>query len=230
LVQIHDTFEFITAFNNKTANLLRIADDYHELADFYTNQITAWKELREAIVRLEPNANEIDKNPDVARHLKRLNEIYEAEQPYASLKEVNGLISKVEAFNKIIIEKKMQTAISDIDNKIKEVKIILDEKGADADLRNHSLYPLQNTKKKVLAEYRIPNIVALQLNDAQEQYGKAFDTIEEKTGKGEDDTEETKKITTIKAADLTPKFYLESEEIQFLYERGFNDSFINTHG
>ena len=213
---INDTFEFIKAFNDHKDDLQDLSNDMYSLDDFYRNQRHTWEALRNAANEFKPNQAILEKDEEIARALRRMKEILEAQSPYKMLKEVNGLITKVRSVNDSIIEEQRQVAAGEFDQKIAQINSLLDAKGVHGDLRNKSLYPLQNLKKKMYSETSIPHINYM-LQESQEKYDEAIDLIEEATKPEprvpEDEKPKHKKdIKVVKLAHVTFKTYLETEE------------------
>lgn len=216
LVAIHDTFEFIKAFNDHEADLQDLSDDMHDLKDFYKNQKKTWEVLRDAANEFKPNQAILEKQEDIGRALRRMREILEAQSPYKMLKEVNGLISKVRSVNDKIIAEQREDAVKEVDQKIEQVTKLLDAKSTTSDVRNKSLYPLQNVKKKIYSETSIPHI-SFMLQESQEKYEEAIDLIEEATKpeppvSGDDKIKAIKVVKIVKPAHVAFKAYLETEE------------------
>ena len=209
-LSIRDAYEFIKAFNKAEVALLDLSDDFHDLSDFYKNQIKTWETLRKAVDRFKPNQTALDKDEDASRALRRMNEILAASSPYKMLKEVFGLISRVEAVNDTMVEKVRKSAVEEVGRKIAGVVSLLDEKHANDDLRNKALFPLQEIKKKILAEDSMPNI-AYQVNEAEEQHLNAFEVIDNALKPSDKDPKPMKKIKVINAASLASRIYMETE-------------------
>jgi hypothetical protein len=215
VLAISDTYEFIKAFNDGKADLLDLSDDMHDLTDFYRNQIQTWEALRKAVAEFKPNQTILEKDDETARALRRMGEILAVPSPYKLLKEVTGLIAAVKSVNDAIIDQERQTAEKELDQKIDQITALLDLKSAPGDLRNRSLYPLQDLKKKIYVEASIPHISYL-LMESQEKFDEAVDLIEESTKPGHPPgpgpvQPKPKQTKVIKPAHLTSKAYLETE-------------------
>jgi DNA repair ATPase RecN len=180
------------------------------LSDFYKNQIKTWEALRKAVDRFKPNQTALDKDEDASKALRRMNEILATPSPYKMLKEVSGLISRVEAVNDTMVEETRESAVEEVDRKIAGVVSLLDEKYANDDLRNKALFPLQKIKKKILAEDSMPNM-AYQVNEAEEQHLNAFEVIDDALKPSDKDPKPMKKIKVINAASLASRIYMETE-------------------
>ena len=209
LLEIHDSSEFISAFNKRREDLEDASDDLNNLIDFYTHQKTPWASLLDAIDLFKPNRSDIEKNPDALKSLRRMDEIINAPSPYSMIKEVNNLISSVKAVNDVLIEENRKSTIEIIDKKIDQIKAVLNAKKSGDELRNKALYPIQNTKKNVLSYTSIPGI-NYQIKEAQEQFNDAVELIEKETEEKEPGTR--KKIKDINPAYYVSRPYIETAE------------------
>ncbi|MBK7728002.1 MAG: BREX system P-loop protein BrxC [Gammaproteobacteria bacterium] len=95
LLFVKDAFEFVKAFLAQKAALPELAEDVHNLSDFYDNQRRTWDRLRDALeVTFKPNQQLLAKESDAATALQRMTEILAAPHPYGLLHEVEGLIGR----------------------------------------------------------------------------------------------------------------------------------------
>jgi len=212
LLKIYDSYELVKDFNSKKEDLKDTSDDLYELSDFYTNQKSIWETLRKAMEKFKPNQGALEKDIDADKAMQRMNQILSAPNPYGMLKDVNDLVSKVEAVNNALIEKRRESAVQEVENKISQISSMLKDHKADPDFSNKSLYPLQEIKKKILTEYSIPQIITYSVNDAQELFEETLETIDEVFNPSKDPDIKPKPIKTIKPASLKQKAYLETVE------------------
>ncbi|PIP38566.1 MAG: ATPase, partial [Desulfobacterales bacterium CG23_combo_of_CG06-09_8_20_14_all_51_8] len=208
ITKIHDSFEIIRAFTERKDDLKDAADDLHTVADFYTNQRSAWDKLRASLKTVLPNKSALSKHPDAEKALTRMMEIVNAPSPYAMIKEVDGLIVRVEAVNAELLQKTKAAAETELDTEIAEIKAQLDHHKAGENFRGEILYPIQQIKKKIAAEFSIPEI-SYKLAESRETYEEAMITIEEKFAVP-DETHPKKQTRTLKPASLAKKPYLET--------------------
>lgn len=209
LLEIHDSSEFISAFNKRKEDLENASDDLNNLIDFYKHQKPTWESLLDAIDLFKPNMSDIEKNPDAMKRLRRMDKIINATSPYSMINEVNNLISSVKAVNDALIEKNRKFTIEIIDKKIDQIKAVLNGKKAGDELKNKALYPIQNTKKNVLSDTSIPGI-NYQIKEAEEQFNDAVELIEKETE--EKEPGDRKKIQDINPAYYVSKPYIETAE------------------
>ncbi len=208
VVNIHDPFEVIKAFNKNKDDLKDAADDLHTITDFYNNQRKTWEKLQAALESFMPNKTALDKDPESERALKRMLEITEAPSPYNLLKEVEGLVSKVENINTELLQKTRDAAEGEVNAMIDRLKEQLDSHKAGADFKNEILYPIQQIKKEIQDQYSIPEI-RYNVAESQALFEEAVGTIEDKFLPPVKD--KAKQIKSIKAASVGQKVYLESE-------------------
>ncbi len=209
LIQVPDSYERIRMFGKVEADLQDAADDLHNLDDFYNNQKPAWDRLRSAMSAFKPNRTDLEKNETAARALKRMDDILNADAPYGMVKDADDLISAVETINKELVGKQREKTQQNIASSIQQVKEELDRAKADDDLRNKTLYPFQQIRKKIDNDTSIPQI-AYAINEAQEVFEKAIENIE--ANNIVDDKKPPKPIKTINPASLATKTYIESEQ------------------
>jgi hypothetical protein len=212
LLAIRDSYEFFQAFNQAKDDLKDLCDDMHELDDFYTNQRTTWERLKKAmegVFRL--NRQELEKDDTARQALVRMDQILSAARPYGMLKEVDTLISTIKKVNDILVEKRREYAIQEVDKFIGQVSEVLEEYKTTPDLRNKALKPIQNFKKQLQQEESIPGMF-YQQNMAKEEFESAIELIESEAGKKTKGGVAPKPVKYISPAVIASKSYLETEE------------------
>jgi len=212
ILKVHDAYELVKEFNSQKEELKDASDDLYELKDFYTNQKNTWETLQSAMDRFKPNQYALEKDETAGQALQRMARILSAPSPYGMLKDVNDLVAQVETINEALVKEKQETAVQEIDNKIHQISALLKDHNADPDFSNQSLYPLQEIKKKIQAEYSIPQIVTYSVNDAQELFEETLESIDEAINPPKDPDQKPKPIKTIKPANLKQKAYLDTVE------------------
>jgi len=213
IVAIQDTYELIKTFNKKKGDLEDASDDLAELKDFYDNQKQTWETLQNAMALFKVNQTALEKDPDANQALKKMEQISTAPNPYAMLKDVNGLIASVQALNNQLITQNSEAATQEVDEKIKSMSLLLDQYNARDKMKNQMLYPLQTIKKKIQYENSIPQI-AYYVKEAQEKFEDEWAEIEEAfkpTGADGKKIQSDKKVKIIKPASLKQKAYLDTE-------------------
>jgi hypothetical protein len=225
VLTIHDSYELIKAFNDTKVDLEDASDDLSHVKDFYKNQQKTWETLQDAMERFEPNRTALEKNPDASIAFQRMTHILSASHPYEMLKEVNGLISRVQTVNDTLVREQRESAVKEVDEKIKNLSILLTEKNAKDDMRNRMLSPLQDIKKKILSEHSIPQIT-YDVKEAQEIYEGKIEEIEDFFKSKPEKTK--KQVKSIKPASLYQKLYIDTEEDVEFFINKLKDELLET--
>jgi hypothetical protein len=122
------------------------------------------------------------------------------------LKEVNNLVSAIEAVNKDIVAEKGESAVHQVEEKITGLFELLEKHKADEDLKNRMLSPLQDIRKQIRNEYRIPHIEH-NVTEAREIYKDRMEEIDALfTG------EKEKEVVVVKPAEMKQKAFLDTED------------------
>ncbi|MBK7491769.1 MAG: BREX system P-loop protein BrxC [Nitrosomonas sp.] len=227
---IRDPFEFIEALLTGKDDWLDTATDFHDVISFYKTQITTWRRMLEALAEFADNREALIKHDQAALALQDLEAIRDNPSPYGQISRIDALISAVEGVNNRLAQDKRERALLAVDAKIGEVQKALDAAAAGADLRNKALQHLQQLKTTIASLTSIPKILYL-----QEQAGDALDKAMESivvatpktpsnivmqangsaaalhTGESVSSTITPQPVKVIHAADLSSKFYLETE-------------------
>jgi hypothetical protein len=221
---IRDAFEFIEAMLSAKADWLDTGEDIHDVVSFYKTQLPTWRKLLEALAGFSDNHDILLKDATSAATLAELEGIRENAAPYRHIPRIEGLIKTVEGINEAAAQVKREYALTSIDAKIAEVMKSLDQVHASADIRNKALLPLQELKTKVSGLSSIPRILYQQeqagilLDDAMEVIEQAGQkpiigtkqpgAAPSPMGAG---TTSPKPSKVIRAADMSPSIYLETE-------------------
>ena len=225
---IRDAFEFIEAMLSGKTDWLDTGEDIHDVVSFYKTQLPIWRKLLEALTGFGDNRDVLLKDATSAAALADLEAIRDNPTPYGQIPRVEGLIKIVEGINETAAQVKRERALKSIDAKIAEVMKSLDQVQASADLRNKALLALQDLKTKVAGLSSIPKILYLQelagnlLDDAMGVIEKASQksaSVAKDPGAATGSTVLTTGINTtppktskvIRAAELSPSIYLETE-------------------
>ena len=225
---IRDAFEFIETMLAARTDWLDTSDDIHDVVSFYKTQLPTWRKLLDALAEFAENRDILQKEAASAAALADLEAIRDNPNPYGQIPRIDALIKTVEGVNEAAAQKKRERALNSIDAKIAEVMKSLDQVQASADLRNKTLLPLQELKTKVAGLSSIPKILYAQdqagnlLDDAMTSIEKATrkppSVVQQADGKAVAATLTTtptasapKPSKVIRAADLSPSIYLETE-------------------
>jgi cell division septum initiation protein DivIVA len=137
---------------------LELSDNYRDLENFYGHQKPTWDKLRKACDRFQLNRLELERDPEAASALRRMQEILQAASPYGIIKEAEGLIGKVEAVNTSLVSQCRTEALAKIDKLIAEVTKDLDTAEADEALRSTCLRPLNSLRGQVEKQESVAHI------------------------------------------------------------------------
>ena len=215
-----DSFKFIERFNALKSELLELADDFHDVKNFYEQQKPAWEKLRKASERFQLNRLELERDAKAAPALKRIHEILAAKSPYNLIKEGDALIQTVSGINDALVVARRAAALNLIDAQITDISKELEAVKADASLKSLCLQPVQDLRKQVECEQSIAHIAQSEA-EAVGSLDAAISHIEAalkaktptvNSGQGESSAPVIKSRCVIKPAEVATKPYLETAE------------------
>jgi cell division septum initiation protein DivIVA len=158
--------------------LLDLEEEYRDLLEFFTKQLTTWKQLDQALTRFAPNRPALERSPEASKALTELDSIYASEAPYGMLQKVAGLIHTVEEVNRRLLEHKREHAIGLIDKRIARITAEIHKSGIGTpELSNRLLRPLQLLKQDIEAATSIAQIYLLQGDTAGEREQDSLDQL-----------------------------------------------------
>jgi hypothetical protein len=177
--------------------------------------------------RFDDNRDALSKGIKAASALSSLEGIHDNPAPWGLVSQIEPLIATVDTVNESLAQARREHALLSIEGKIAEVVQALDAAHASDLLRNRALLKLQELKLKVAGLSSIPMIFY-----CQDQAGDALDAamvmIESATSKAGPTTAvekgspatatktsglvvAPKPTKAVRAADFSPKTYLETE-------------------
>ncbi|MGE4535319.1 MAG: BREX system P-loop protein BrxC, partial [Halomonas sp.] len=178
LLRIDDSFDFFKAVADQQEALLDLEEEYRDLHEFFTKQLTTWKQLDQALTRFKPNRTALEKEPEAKKALAELDRIYASEAPYAMLQKVAGLIQTVDETNTQLLEQKREHAIGRIDQRIAKVSAEIVKSGIGTpELSNRLLRPLQLLKSDIESAASIAQIYLLQGDTANDREQESLDDL-----------------------------------------------------
>lgn len=214
LIGNKDNISFIEIFNSKKNELLDFRDDYQDLETFFTNQRTTWDKLKTSYSSFDLNRLQLENNVEAKAALIKMEEILNHKTPYALLKEVDGLIAKVNLHNsKLLIDAKNQ-AVEAVKSQLNLIEKDLSNIQADELLKNNCVQPLNNLVAKAGKEISIAHLVDLG-NQAQSLKDQAIAQIMEFATKASKVSEKPLAMKTsriVRPSQLVSKNYLETKE------------------
>jgi hypothetical protein len=216
LLAYDSSFKFIEQFNNLKNELLELADDIHELENFYQSQRPTWERLRKEYDKFQLNRTELENDANAAAALKRMQEILNAPAPYGMIKDADGLINTANAVNSGLLTASRQRAIAEIDKHLSALQVDLAKANADVALSQSCLKPLEALRDNVQTQVSLAHIAQVEAN-ALKAFDDAVARIEAFTNdasrKGDVQTPAIiKKHRVIEPAKLAPSGYLETPE------------------
>jgi hypothetical protein len=180
LLNNDDSFDFFKQVVDNKNEYLDLEEDYRDLHDFYTNQLSTWQQLHTALSQFSVNAPALEKNQQASEALSELKAIADSETPYSMLHKVAAKISVVGDVNEKLLNEKRTHAISRVDEKIKQLEgEIAKSSIATAELSNKLLRPLQLVKAELDSTVSIPNIFMLQKETADERLDDSLSDLEQ---------------------------------------------------
>lgn len=191
LLNERNSYEFIERFIAESKDLLQMADDYAELANFYTNQKPVWDKLLTALGEFEPNRSELEKDLQAATALKRLDTLRRSIAPYGQIKDAEAQIQIVREVNSLLVERRRTKALDKVGSYITEVERELERTETMQALGNRSLYPIQSLRKRIESETSLGNLQLFE-SQASDQADLAIEGIEREIREQEKKAQETK--------------------------------------
>ena len=178
LLCIDDSFDFFKAVADQQEALLDLEEEYRDLHEFFTKQLTTWKQLEQALTRFQPNRTALEREPEAKTALAELDRIYTSEAPYSMLQKVAGLIHTVDEVNRKLLEQKREHASGLVDKRIARVSAEVVKSGIGTpELSNQLLRPLQLLKQDIEAATSIAQIYLLQGDTASEREQDSLDQL-----------------------------------------------------
>ncbi|MGO3346439.1 MAG: BREX system P-loop protein BrxC [Marinomonas sp.] len=178
LLSHDDSFDFFKQIITNKNDYLDLEEDYRDVHEFFSNQLTIWQQLKTAISNFDRNKQILDKDVKAAAALTELKRIRDSDAPYNLLSKVTGLIDTVRKVNDAEVEAKRTHALERIDHKIMQLQQELKHSGIETpDLSNRLLRPLQQVKDDLQTQSSIPQIFMLQTQTADEHLDDGLELL-----------------------------------------------------
>lgn len=159
LTEIKTSFQFVDEFIAKTNDLLDFEEEYELLENFYETQFTSWQGLERALnITFSANRAFLEKNAEAMAALDKLTAIYHNTSPYRDIRNIQPLVETLTSINNQLIEKQQTYTIKKLEQRIGEVKELIENAGASAEISNKVLLPFQNAIKRVQRENSVSQI------------------------------------------------------------------------
>lgn len=211
---VRDTFEFFAAFNTGGEDWRDLAEDYHQLHDFYTRQRFVWERLQQALAGpYLDNLSLLQSDAEARQVWQRLTSIAQSPAPYNLLHETDGLLARLETANKRLLEARREAATREIEQKIAAVKRELQSVKADAHAHNRALYPLQQIKRRIAEEKSVARLAYAQNDEATEEVDRVLQVVEAlKPRPADAPAVKPRPVRVVKPAATSTKLYLDTAQ------------------
>ena len=216
LVAPDDSNRFLSRLNEHRSDLLRLADGFRDIENFYEHQRLVWDKLRTASGRFEPNRMELERNDSAGGALRRMGEILAATRPYGLVKEAEGLIRTVSEVNEGLLSARRTEALATIVEQTASVSAEVLTAGGDESLKTTCLMPLENLAKRVATHDSLAHLAqaeseAVRLKDEALTRVEQYLARKAAEGQEEQDKPAVKPRRVVSPVRLVKSTYLESE-------------------
>ena len=165
-----DSEKFLDRFITVKKDLLDLRETYAELQDFYHTQRPTWEKLRQSFNTFKLNRSVLEKDEVAASSLRKMQDILSSKAPYGMIKEIDGLITKVEGVNGKLLVAARTGALEQLKVKITDLQKDLLKANAPSDLAGRLTQPLialqqQLPKEESLAHIAQMNSDSIRLHD-----------------------------------------------------------------
>ena len=178
LVEESDSLRFLKRFAENKAELLDLAEDYHDLKGFYTNQKHSWEKLRGTVDELAQNRLQLEHHEVAGPALARMEEILATARPYNLLQEAADLIHSAKAANDALVTASRGPAVAGIQGLLDGVVEELDKASADATLRSRATGELTMLRETAEGATSIAHIAQAR-QAAEAAFDRAMTAIEQ---------------------------------------------------
>ncbi len=187
LLTLNESYERISKFVADRDDWLEQSEVHSELHYFYTSQKPVWERLQRTVRTLEPNLPELEKQPQAASALKKIDNILGAHSPFDLLSDAEGLIQTATRINSELVGDKRSHALERVNERITRVEQELAEAQAEDVLKNKCLYPLKLLRQRLEKMGSLAHIfqAQTQAKDLQDQAIDAIDTAVEEARQAE---------------------------------------------
>jgi len=210
LLADQESFPFLERFMTLKQDLLKFADEFRDLNQFYTHQRSTWEKLQQAYEEFQLNRLELDRESQAASALTRMQEILKAPNPYGFIKEAETLIATVSRVNTALITEQRKQSVEKIRSYIQRLEEDLSRvKGAEA-IESTCLQPLEKLLPQVEHGKSLAHLTQAE-NEARNEYDRAVTQLETFVEKTPEKTT-VKKQRIIEPAKLVQSPYIETEE------------------
>jgi len=177
-VDENDSLRFLKRFVDNKSELLDLADDYHDLKGFYTNQKHSWEQLRGTVDELARNRLQLEQDEAAGPALARMEEILATPRPYNLLHEAADLIHKAKTANDALVAASRGPAVAEIQGLLDGVAEELDKVSAASTLRTATTEELTKLRATAATASSIAHIAQAR-QTAEAAFDRALTEIEQ---------------------------------------------------
>jgi hypothetical protein len=218
LLACGDSRKLIERFNAQERDLRDFADSFADVHQFYEHQKPTWEKLRSAYQRFQQNRLELERDPNAAPALQRMNDILSAPAPYALIREADDLIRNVAGVNDALVNQRRSEAVAALQKTLNQMIAETDAAKADAALKQACLAPLETLANQTTQLDSIAHLTQAEA-EAERLFDAGMKRLEEAAAapppEGKEAKIEVPKVKprrVIKPSELVQKPYLESGE------------------
>jgi hypothetical protein len=217
-VEESDSLRFLNRFIENANDLHDLAEDMHELRDFYTTQKHSWETLRRTAEELQGNRMQLEADPVAGPALVRLKEVLAAKRPYGLLHEVAPLEHKAREVNDHLVGTARERAVFQIQTRLSRITGELDKSAASDALKQKTTRNFDQLLDTANQATSIAHITQAQ-QEAEAAYDRSLTAIEKEQAErvndpGSDQTPRAavKRRRVIKATALCVGDFIETPE------------------
>jgi hypothetical protein len=178
LLGVSEESSLIERFLEQENKLLKDASLYGEVQGFLKSQTPIWLQLKQLLSQLKDNEIELRKIDEANEVLDALHHIYEASKPYAELKTISSLKSRITPINEKLVGNLRSEALKTVEAKIQSLKEEI-KKDPSGIIEEEVFGPLMRVMDQLKNEVKIPVISHLEHKEVADQYKKALDRIDQ---------------------------------------------------
>jgi len=208
-----DSVRFLKRFVENTEELREVAENFHELEGFYTNQKHSWELLRAAVNELTQNRLQLEVHEQAGPALARMEEILGAPRPYGVLSEASALVHTAREVNDQLVSDARKPAVEGIQQLLSSVAEELERASATDELRARATRELKNLRQTASTHTSIAHIAEAR-QTADDAYDRALRAIEQTQAStsSTSDPPAVKKRRIVDAKALCPGGFIETQQ------------------
>jgi hypothetical protein len=161
IVKDNDSYEFFKLYTEQKEACLKLEEDFYDLDDFYQNKISIWQKLENALSRFAPSKLHLEADAVAKEALNKLSAIYNNDKPYSHIKDVEGLIAKVDEVLDSMLKVYREEVRKHADGLIDRLREDIAPYELADDESNKVMMPLQNDKKRIDDQTNTATLIAM---------------------------------------------------------------------